>query len=488
MRCFLSIFFVFLMAGCGSGSVPSVHEAGELVVLTREGPTTYTVDEALGPVGFEHDLAQLFAQELGVKVRFIVATSDAEIYRRLKRREAHLAAAWLTPLDDPEIRSVKPYFESANVVVTHEASVPIGDIEQLAGKTIHVIAESRQAAALRELQRSVAGLRIIKRNERGELGLLEDVEAQRIEAAMVDQALFDIGGNYYPALQASIDIGETRPVVWLLAGASNDPELLGKANAFLQRTLKDGTMERLADRYFGHVERLTQTDIVTFIERIRTLLPKYRPLFQAAQASTAIDWRLLAALAYQESQWDPLATSPTGVRGMMMLTEETADHLGVENRLDPEQCIRGGARYLSDLRDSLPAGIREPDRLWLALAAYNLGMGHLLGARSIAKSVKANPDSWFEMKRVLPLLSRPEYYERLKAGKARGGEAVTLVENIRIFSDILNRYESPHHPLEKMAGMIGMSGMSSASGIQPGSAKAPGLKTQPAAMTSRPPR
>ncbi|MBI4742844.1 MAG: membrane-bound lytic murein transglycosylase MltF [Betaproteobacteria bacterium] len=465
MRWLLPYFFVALLAACGYGSVPPVREAGELVVLTRGGPTTYSLDETLGAVGFEHDLAALFAEELGVKARFIVAASDAEIYLRLKKREAHLAAAWLTPVDDPGLRSAKPYFQSANVVVTHEASLPLNDIAQLAGKSLHVVAESRQAAALLELKSKVPTLAVVGETERGELDLLEGVASQRLEAAVVDRSVFDIGGNYYPELQGSLKIGPSRPVAWLLA-VHGDPDLPDKADAFLTRAAKDGTMARLRDRYFGHVERLNQTDIVTFVERIRKVLPQYRPLFQAAQASTGVDWRLLAALAYQESQWDPLATSPTGVRGMMMLTGDTADHLGVSNRLDPKLSIRAGAQYLSDLRDALPAEIREPDRLWLALAAYNLGMGHLQAARSIAKSVKANPNLWYEMKKVLPLLARPEYYERLKSGAARGGEAVMLVENIRIFSDILNRYESAHHPLEEMAGMTGMEGVVGMAGLK----------------------
>ena len=188
-----------------------------------------------------------------------------------------------------------------------------------------------------------------------------------------------------------------------------------------------------------------------FIERMQSVLPAYRVLFHAAQASTGIDWRLLAALAYQESQWEPLAASPTGVRGMMMLTGDTADRLGVSNRLDAAQSIRAGAEYLSDLRDSLPSTVREPDRLWLALAAYNLGMGHLNGARHIAKTRRADPDSWYEMKKVLPLLAQPQYYTRLKSGRGRGGEAVIMVENIRVYTDILNHHERAYRPLENVS-------------------------------------
>jgi membrane-bound lytic murein transglycosylase F len=211
----------------------------------------------------------------------------------------------------------------------------------------------------------------------------------------------------------------------------------------------EGTLARLTDRYFGHVERLNPADVIRFVERSRSVLPQYRQHFHAAQASTGIDWRLLAALAYQESHWDPLATSPTGVRGMMMLTEDTADHLRVSNRLDAKQSIRAGSQYFSDLRDSLPESVPEPDRTWMAIAAYNLGMGHFNGARHIAQSLKKDPESWYEMKMVLPLLARPEYYERLKSGRARGGEAVITAENVRMYYDILSRYEAPYRPFSE---------------------------------------
>lgn len=451
MRRLFYFFLVVLIAACGENPPPASQEANELVVLTRIGPTSYTPDETSGAIGFDHDLIELFATTLGLKVRFVVAASDADIYQRLINNEAQIAAAWLTPIDKPELRSSTPYFQSSNLLVTHEASLPVSDTDQLAGRTVHALAGSRQALALHEARQKTSGLSIVEQGQRDELDLLEGVATQRFEAALVDSAVFDIAGNYYPELQGSLEIGPAQPIVWLFA-ANSDPELMIKAEAFLTGIEKNGTMAHLRDRYFGHIERLRQADSVRFIERIRSILPQYRGMFQAAQASTGIDWRLLAALAYQESQWDPLATSPTNVRGMMMLTEDTADHLRVSNRLDANLSIRAGAQYLSDLRDLLPASVKEPDRLWMALAAYNLGMGHLNGARGIAQGLKANPDSWYEMKKVLPLLARPEYYNRLKSGKARGGEAVIMVENIRIYADILNRYEAPHRPSEETGG------------------------------------
>jgi len=457
MRWIFHISFILLLAACGEHNAPPVHDAKELLILTRSGPTTYSDDGVHDAVGFDHDLAQLFAEEIGLKAKFVVAASDADILHRLKKGEAHLAAAWLIPVEDPEIAQTQAYFQSTNLLINHEASLPIDDVEELADTSVHVVAGSRQAAALRKIQERVPTLEIVEDARQNELDLLEKVSTRQIQMAVVNNAVFDIASNYYPDLQASLQIGEERSISWLL-GPDSAGELAGKVDAFFTRVKKDGTLARLQDRYFGHVERLRQSDVVHFIELTRTVLPQYRRLFETAQASTGIDWRLLAALAYQESQWNPLATSPTGVRGMMMLTEDTADHLGVSNRLDAKLSIRAGSQYLSDLRDTLPASVREPDRLWLALAAYNLGMGHLNGARSIALGQKANPDSWYEMKKILPLLARPQYYSRLKSGKARGGEAVIMVENIRIYADILNRYEPSPRPLDEAPRMKGAPG------------------------------
>ena len=428
-------------------AIPQPREKlAELVVLTRPGVITYAEDGARGTSGFESDLVRSLAQDLGVKLRIVVAANDAEIHKRLKSNEADLAAAWLVPLDDTHIRSGTPYFQSTNVLVKHEASVPISNIGQLAHKTVHVIAGSRQERELRVLQASIPGLNIVAMTKRTELDLLEGVENRHFDSVLVDNAVFQIGNNFYPDLQTSLEIGEAKPIAWLFApGAA--PELIERANAFLSRIQESGEIDRLKDRYFGHVSRLNQADSERFIERMRSILPKYRPYFYSAQIETGIDWRLLAALAYQESQWEPMATSPTGVRGIMMLTEDTADALGVTNRLDAAQSIRAGARYLGSLRDALPASVSRPDRQWLAMAAYNLGMGHLNAARQIARTLKANADSWYEMKRVLPLLAQPKYYSRLKSGKGRGGEAVIMVENIRVYADILRRYEKPYLPM-----------------------------------------
>ena len=191
---------------------------------------------------------------------------------------------------------------------------------------------------------------------------------------------------------------------------------------------------------------MPRIDAGVFQERIRSVLPDYRKIFFEAQESTGIEWRLLAAIAYQESQWEPLATSETGVRGLMQLTEETARHLGVVDRLDPRASALGAARYLRDLKSRLPPRIGEPDRTWLALAAFNIGLGHVEDARVLAQKQKLNPDLWSDVKKTLPLLALPEYYEQAKLGYARGGMPVVFVDRVRGYYDVLLSQERPHQP------------------------------------------
>ncbi len=164
---------------------------------------------------------------------------------------------------------------------------------------------------------------------------------------------------------------------------------------------------------------------------MRNRLPRYRPLFTKIAKEHQIDWHLIAAISYQESHWHPKARSPTGVRGLMMLTLPTAKELGIRNRLDAEQSVKGGVLYLEKLKKRLPKSIEEPDRTWSALVAYNIGIGHLYDARILAQKHGSNPDLWADLRVFLNLLEKPEWHTQTRHGYARGGESVRYVENIQ---------------------------------------------------------
>ncbi|HSR02714.1 MAG TPA: transglycosylase SLT domain-containing protein, partial [Methylophilaceae bacterium] len=220
------------------------------------------------------------------------------------------------------------------------------------------------------------------------------------------------------------------------------------ANAFFSQIKNDGTLRNLIDRYHGNSNRLHPIDIQTFIDRSRTRLPQYKKLFKEAQEITGLDWRLLAAVSYQESHWDTYSTSPTKVRGLMMLTEATSDRMGVTDRLDPKQSIPAGAKYINLMIDTIPDRIPEPDRTYMALAAYNVGYAHVEDARVLAQKLGLKPDSWVDVKKALLKLRNPKYYSEAKYGYCRCTQPVVYVESIRSYFNILIRSEPAHEPLD----------------------------------------
>ncbi|HTY98803.1 MAG TPA: membrane-bound lytic murein transglycosylase MltF [Rhodocyclaceae bacterium] len=441
MRCparlpWLPLAAALILAACARLDPP--EQRGELVVAVRADPVFFQQEAGGAPAaGFEHDLVEEFARDLGVPVRFVIARDHDELLDLVRRGKAHFAAAVPAISGAADLRYTQPLRESRLLVVQHADALPHDDPASLAQHAIEVLPNSPEFRALRRLPVDLP-LSLAEVAADNELDLLARVAEQKAELAATDSAHFDVAVNYYPDLVVAMELPDRAAYVW--AFFADDKTLQEKAAAFLTRVRRDGTLARLDDRYFGHIKRINANGMTDFLDAMQTLLPRYRRNFEQAQATSGVDWRLLAALAYQESKWDALATSPTGVRGLMMLTEDTADRLGVNNRLDPAQSIRAAARYLAEFRDELPATVKEPDRTWLALATYNLGQGHMNGARQFAVGLKRDPGSWYEMKKVLPLLARPEYYERLKSGRARGGEAVIMVENIRSYYGVLCRF------------------------------------------------
>ncbi len=442
----IPLLFGAALLASGCSRIQPWQETDELVVAILDDPVFYQSGPAGGEAsGFDYDLIRAFADEMKLKVRFIPAQSPAQLRELMAEGIVRFAAG--APIQpSPDYRYTQPLREARLLIVQHADEIPLDEPADLAGHTIEVSADGAAEHVLRKLP--IAGSLTIKADENvNDLDLVARIQERRSELAATDSAHLDIANNYYPDLSVAQELPGTVAYGWAFRAA--DEALRAQADSFMARFKQDGRLVRLEDRYFGHVSRINPIGTAQFIDDMRNRLPHFRSTFQKAQAITGIDWRLLAALAYQESKWDPMATSYTGVRGLMMLTEETADRMHVSNRLDPQESILAGARYLADLMDELPDEIKDPDRQWLGLAAYNLGMGHLNGARQFAVGLKRDPTSWYDMKKVLPLMARPEYYVRLKSGRARGGEAVILVENVRTYYDILARFEpAAHSPLQ----------------------------------------
>jgi membrane-bound lytic murein transglycosylase F len=442
-RLLVVLVAMLALAGCGRPLSPP-GESGELVMLTRQSMATYYLGVDRKPTGFEYDLARLFAERQGWRLRPNPAVTLGRLFAKLENGEGHLAAAGLgiTPARQEKFLFGPVYGVERELVVCGPGVTVPTDKAGLAGLRLEVVAGSSHLERLHELRGEVPGLQWREVRAASEEELLERVADGVTDCAVADSVSFDVAWNFLPGLRVALELGTPREIAWALPKTA-DPALIEALKQFFDEIHRNGVLDDLRERYFGHVRHLAEADVLGLLER-RERLRALKPHFIAAQDVTGLDWRFLAALAYQESQWNPAAVSPTGVRGIMMLTVQTADHLGVRNRLDPEESILGGARYMIELKEALPAGVGEPDRTWIALAAYNIGPSHLEDARRLARRLRKNPDSWRDMKQVLPLIARPQYAKWLRNGYARGGEARTLVENVRIYYDILLRYESAH--------------------------------------------
>lgn len=448
-RRFLTLLIAGIALGCEEAPKPiaPVAESGELVVLTVNGPSTYFEDAQGLASGFEYDLATLFAQELKVKPAFVVIDNPAKIDQQLRAGQAHLAAAALARhFDFPGGLAWGPsYFTTQHQIVGKPGDSKPRSLQDIADKHVGVIEES-----VAEYLLSVPA-QLALRIERFPAGtstadLLERVDEGKLDYALVESTRFTLARKFFPQLEVAFNVGKPVDYAWLVSTVDKK-RILEAAGPFFERIRKDGTLKRLLDRYYGHAARITSVDSGTLLERIGTELPKLKGFFEEAERESGLDWRLIAAIGYQESHWDAAATSPTGVRGLMMLTDETADRLQVKNRLDARESILGGARYFALLKEAIAPRIGEPDRTYLALAAYNLGLGHMEDARILTQKNGLNPDRWQDVRQILPKLSEPESFLTLKHGYARGFEAMQLVDNVRNYYDILTRMEPRETPV-----------------------------------------
>lgn len=407
--------------------------AGKLVVIVPEADQWPESE-------FQRELAGLFAQQLHTSLEMIPLVQD-QIPNALRKHLAHFAAVPFRKENNPAALQFGPAYQSVREILVCNGSGPrITNLADMKNRELVVVAGSAHEEALREAQRMYPSLQWMTEYDLTTQDLLGEVGDGSLDCAAANELQFADALNFHPNLVDELDIVPPSKLAWAFPGDA-DPGLLKQVQIFFTNIERDGTLHRLLDRYYGNSSRLDKLDAAAFISKINSVLPRYRRIFDEAATLTGIDWRLLAALSYQESQWNPLATSYTNVRGMMMLTADTADQMKVGNRLDARESVIAGAKYLQLLKDKLPDRIPEPDRTWFALAAYNQGSSHLEDARILTKRAGLNPDSWADVKRWLPLLNRPKYYQTVKHGFARGGEAVILVESIRSYYDMLKRLE-----------------------------------------------
>lgn len=412
--------------------------SGRLIVLTLDGPTIHTTDADTGaPAGYEVDLVRAFAIDLGVSVQYEVMPDIDSLLAALQAGEGHIAAANLTVTEArSRAHAFGPAYSTVREQLVCNDSGPVPTrLDRLAEARIVVLEGSSYLGTLEDHARRLGGLEWSEASAGSAMPLLEQVQADEFDCTIADSHLADFARRRLPDLVIGLDLSEEQSLAW-----AYDSEISGLGDAletWFAGAHATGFLEALDESWFGRFGDFDYVDVAEFVNRVDTRLPQYEALFRLAADDSPFDWELIAAQAYQESHWDPDAVSATGVRGLMMLTLSTAERVGIADRTDPKQSIEGGVTYLTDLYRRVPDSVTGEDRLWFALAAYNVGMGHMYDTRALAERLGRDKNSWADLEATLPLLSDPDYYPGLRYGYARGYEPVAYVQKVREYRALL---------------------------------------------------
>lgn len=447
----LVIFFTTTSGSRMLTEVEQIRARGSLTMLTVNGATTWYLD-AEGEAGYEYELAHAFSRYLGVPLQVITVPDISYLIPALQKGQGDFIAGNLARLPErmADLRYGPGYEQVVPTVVYRRNEARPSSVADLSGGRVEVLAGTIYPRLLLQQDDSIE---VQVRAHASIEDLFEALSQEEIDYTVIDSNILALNRPYFPAIRSAFPLGEAQSLSWATRRGDDDT-LVQAMREFFHQARNNGLLDDLHERHFSHVENYEPVGTYTFMRRIRERLPELKPLFVKAAEDNSLDWRLLAAVGYQESHWDAKAVSRTGVRGIMMLTQRTARQLGVENRIDPEQSIMGGARYLKSMIDRMPERIEEPDRLWLALAAYNIGLGHLEDARVLTEKRGGNPDRWVDVRASLPLLTQERWYSQTRFGYARGYEPVQYVENVRTFKDILLWMETRNHPLLATAGLL----------------------------------
>ncbi|HEX4939849.1 MAG TPA: membrane-bound lytic murein transglycosylase MltF [Candidatus Kapabacteria bacterium] len=414
-------------------ALQQVQQRGTLILAGTSGPTTFqeTVD---GARGFQYELAQLFAEELGVELVLDDTPDTNGVLSAIRRNKADIAITGLAT-DDPRLKRLRvaePYMAvSEQLIQRLDKPIP-ARFDDLENARIGVIAGSTEAVRLQSMTRWRPDLSVIEFEDTDPFLLLDQVAAGELDYVAMNSSEFDARRALFPNLGVSLNLQDNSALAWAFI-KTQDQTLFRAAQAFLARKQADGTLDRLV-AFYSQGDTFDPYSVRSFQRDITQKLPRYEGLFRKNADAQSMDWRLLAAIAYQESRWQPNATSPTGVRGMMMLTQGTASHMGVSDRTNARQSIEGGAGYYRQILERLPDTVREPDRTWMALAAYNMGPAHIDRARQSATDHGEDPNKWLTISRHLRMMAANA---RKQGRRIPVGQALVYVQQVRRYYDAL---------------------------------------------------
>ena len=437
---FSCVLFVYLNSK--PDELTNILQKGSITVITRNNPQCYMLgkDQIMG---FEYELAKLFADYLGVDLKINPDEKWDSMISALNSGRGSFIAANMTITNKRQQQAAfsNGYISTRQYVIVRRNNTDIKKVEDLAGKTVHVRKGTSYQKRLELIKKDGIDITIKLHDNTPTYELIQQVAKRTIEATVADQNIALFNRKYYPRATPAFPISDDQYLGWAVKQSSK--KLLNKINLFFDKINANGKFDEIYNKYYAGIDNFDYVDLIKYHIRLKTRLPKYRPIIMEAAEKHDFDWKLIAAQIYQESHFDPLAASHSGAFGLMQLMFSTAASLGVEDLFDPVQNINAGVLYLKILYDHFDKA-DSPDRLYLALAAYNIGQGHILDARNLARQTNLDPDKWQSLKKTLPLLQYRKYYKNSKYGYCIGTQTLNYIKQIMLYYDILQHREKYH--------------------------------------------
>ena len=409
-----------------------ILQNNEIRIVTRFGPSDYYEIKS-EENGYTYDVMKGFADFIGVKLIVITMDSLEDAINALNNREVDILA------NMGVTNNVKTSYSynkvNQYIVYNSKYTAKPNEINDLNGNNIEIIDSIIIKNNLDSFLKSI-DVNLVISKEKNIDEIINLIKDNEVKYTVVNNNELAIFNKYFPEIKIGFKIGENIPSTWAIPENTNH-QLEEKLSEYFTQILKTNKLKTFYTKHFTGKLQYTFVGTRSFLADFLNVFPLYEFYFKKYAKLYNHDWRLLASIGYQESKWDKDAVSYTGVRGLMMLTKNTSKEMNVEDREDPIQSIEGGAKYLKKMLRSLPDNINNNDKIWYAIASYNIGFRHIEDAMKMADNEGVDSGNWYLLEPYILRLSQSKYYKNTKYGYARGWETLKYVQNIRQYYDIL---------------------------------------------------
>lgn len=393
-------------------------------------------DDGASEIGVEYQLLQQFCEQNDLQLQVLVYPNNSEMFSALELGRIDVAGGHLTITEKRQQRFnfSRPFAHSSIKVVTWSKWKNIKSLADLKHAKGAIVADSSYQEFIQ--QQDIQFEHLSDDNQKNLFELIGMVSKKQLDFTLADSEIIEIYDKFFPNLLFPLQLTEPTGIAFAL-NRTDSHRLKQRLDLMLEKTQVDGRLQQFREQIIQQIPKLKTTQTIAFLTYLYTRWSNLRTLFKQTAAQHDFNFLLLAAISYQESHWNSKAVSPTGVRGLMMLTQRTAKEVGISDRNDPQQSLIGGIRYFKKLYAKFPERISPQDRIAFALASYNMGYRHLEDARILTQRNHKDPDLWTAVEPFLRQLNQPKIGKTLKWGVADGETAANYVNNIFTYWQML---------------------------------------------------